>query len=154
MSTYPETIITEALFAHLATMPGLATLLQSSTSTPPIDYPNGPTFNPPKAADGTAKPYLRVQDISSPPEGIGISGDYTRRGGTFAVLLFWPRGTGVVAPKEVAAAIAARFSTQAPIERGTQRIRIRQEKPPDVKSEIIGDDIMSIPIDIYYDVLP
>lgn len=151
MSTYPETIITEALFAHLATMPGLATLLQSSTSTPPIAYPNA-AFTPPKAADGTAKPYLRVYDVPSPPDGIDIPGDYIRRGGTFQVSVFWPLGVGIMAPKEAAGAIAERFSLNTIIERGTQRIRI--SAPPRVTSEIVESDIMSIPVLISYEVLP
>ena len=151
MSQYPETIITEALFAHLATMPGLATLLQSSTSTPPIAYPNA-EFTPPKAADGTAKPYLRVNDVPSPPDGIDLPGRYIRRGGTLQVSVFWPLGVGIMAPKEAAGAIAERFALNTIIERGTQRIRISQ--PPRVTSEIIESDIVSIPVLIQYDVLP
>lgn len=151
MSTYPETIITEALFAHLATMPGLATLLQSST-TAPIAYPNF-AFTPPKdATTGAAKPYLKVYDIPSPPDGIDIPGDYVRRGGSFQVSVFWPLGVGITAPKEAAGAIAARFALNTIIERGTQRVRVSQ--PPRVVTEIIEGDIMSIPVIIAYDVLP
>lgn len=151
MSTYPETIITEALFAHIAAMPGLATLLQSSTSTPPIAYPNA-AFTPPKAADGTAKPYLRVYDVPSPPDGIDLPGRYIRRGGTFQVSVFWPLGVGIMAPKEAAGAIGAHFALNTIIERGMQRIRI--SAPPRVTSEIVESDIMSIPVLIPYDVLP
>jgi hypothetical protein len=152
VSQYPETIITEALFAHLATMPGLATLLQSSTSTPPIAYPNA-AFTPPKdATTGAAKPYLRVYDAPSPPDGIDLPGRYIRRGGTLQVSVFWPLGVGIMTPKEAAGAIGAHFSLNTIIERGTQRIRISQ--PPRVTSEIVESDIMSIPVLIQYDVLP
>lgn len=150
MSTYPETIITEALFAHLATMPGLSALLQSSGAAP-IAYPNA-AFTPPKATDGTAKPYLRVYDVPSPPDGIDLPGRYIRRGGTFQVSVFWPLGVGIMAPKEAAGAIGAHFSLNTIIERGTQRVRI--SAPPRVTSEIVESDIMSIPVLIQYDVLP
>ena len=150
MSTYPTSIITEALFAHLATMPGLATLLQSS-ATAPIAYPNH-TFAPPKDASGNSKPYLKVYDLQGPPEGVDIPGRHIRRGGTFQVSVFWPLGVGVIAPREVAGAIAERFALNTIVERGTQRIRVSE--PPMVAGEIIEPDIMSMPVVIRYDVLP
>lgn len=152
MSTYPETVITEALEYHLAIMPGLATLLQSSTAAAPIAYENGPAFDPPKDSNGTAKPYLRLSRTPFPPDGIDIPGDYVRRGGSFQVSVFWPRGVGVTPASEVAGAIAEHFALNTIIERGTQRIRI--SRPSDPKRPIIEPHIMSIPVVITYDVLP
>lgn len=150
MSTYPETVILEALCYHLATMPGLAGILQA-TGTAPVAYPNV-AFDPPKDASGNAKPYLRVYRTPLPPIGIDIPGRHIRRGGTFQLSVFWPLGVGETAPAEAAGAIAERFALNTYIERGTQRIRISE--PPRLAGPIYESDIMSIPVVVTYDVLP
>lgn len=136
MSSYPETVIAEALFDRLRTMPGVL----------PIAWPNV-AFTPP--AD---QRYLRAYVLPDEPDAVDIAGRYVRRGGLLQVSVCWLVGAGITAPREVAGAIAERFAPGTIIERGPHRIRI--SRPPRISPEIVEPDIMSVPISISYDVLP
>ena len=156
MSTYPETIITEALFAHLKAMPGIPTYPSGYllSGYPAVDWEDGAAFEAPKDSNGAPLPYLRVRDMGLPPEQIDVSGDYIRRSGVLQISVFWALGAGNVPIKELGGRIAERFKLNTRIERDVYSIRI--SRPPSTPGPMVDPymPLLHLPIAIQYDVLP
>lgn len=136
MATGIEASILEGLLARLSSL----TLSPAmSVAWPNVD------FTPPAAG------YLRAQHFPNTTNQVNL-GDTgkNRHIGLFQVDVFWPVGTGEIAPKERAALVAAHFKRGTQITQDNLIIRVIQ--PPTVSGAITGDAFVQIPVFIQYQV--
>lgn len=133
-----ETLIMEALFARLGTLVFAPAM--------PIAWPNV-AFTPP--ADHR---YLRVQFVPNVANRMMISSDGTHQLlGLLQVSVYWTKGQGESAAREIAGQIAAHFPADLTLASGGTNVRIT--KRPDVVDMIIEDAAIQIPVMVAWEVL-
>lgn len=135
MATGIEAKILEGLLARLATL----------TTTPtamPVAWPNV-VYDPPETG------YLRASHLPNTTEQVTLGGSgRNRHFGLFQVDVMWPKGTGNIAPMEIASQVVAHFKRGTSFTQNSVLILINS--PPSVAPPIDADPFIQIPVTIEY----
>lgn len=130
MATTPEGCIFKALTDRAEGLSSLGL---------PISWPNV-DFTPP--AD---QKYLRVQYVPNTTTRQWIASEGRHRyQGLFQVSVFWPKGPGEHAPREVAGQVAAHFPCDLIMVEDTIEVRVTER--PHVADMLIEDAAVHIPV--------
>jgi hypothetical protein len=122
-------------------MAALMGRLQALPQSPTVAWP-GLDFQP---AIGT--PYLRPSFLSVPTvqATLGLAG-FNRYSGILQVSVFHPINQGIIAPTEIAAAVAAHFKRGTSMAQGGVTVRV--EAPPTVNTALTEDGWHHTPVSI------
>lgn len=105
----------------------------------PIAYPeSAATFNPP--SDGK---YLEVADFTNAPAWQGVSSGRMDQG-LLQVTVVWPKGDGLVRPKQIAAMILDHFAAGTQMSSGGYWVKVTQA--PYAATAIVETDKVRIPV--------
>jgi hypothetical protein len=131
-----ESSIMAALFARLSAL--------TLSPVMPIAWPNV-TYTPP-----ASQKYLRAQFVPNTVERIllGSAGPHHHLG-LFQISVYWTKGVGETAPREVAGTIADWFSCDLKLNSGGVVVRIT--KRPDVRDLMVEDAAVQIPVMIAFE---
>lgn len=110
----------------------------------PISWPNV-HFTPP--TDGK---YIAVSFMPNGSQRLGINGGTPHRlRGLMQLSVFWPRGTGEVAPMQQADTIAAGFPADLKLKTGAMTVRIT--KDADIVGALYEDNAIHIPVTVEWE---
>lgn len=136
MASTAEAMIEEAMFQRLQ---GLA-----FTPSMPVAWPNV-SFDPPQDHR-----YLRAQFVPNMADRALIGSDGPHRHmGLMQVSVYWTKGEGETAPRDIAGTVAAHFGCDLKLRNGPLTVRIT--KHPDVRDLIIEDAAIQIPVIIAWE---
>lgn len=110
----------------------------------PVAMPDVP-FTPPKNNSGTALPYFRVDLFSNAPFWQGLTSGRIDQG-LLQITIVWPKGAGVIKPKQAAKAVMDHFPKGLRLYGPGVRVSVSGE--PWDASPIIGDTETETPVTI------
>jgi len=136
MITGKPALIYDALMTRVGT-------LVTGSPTLSVSYPEPvTTFVPP--ADGK---YIEVIDFTNQPAWEGLASGVVDQG-ILQLTVIWPKNSGLVGPKQIAASIAAHFSKGTRMVSGSACVKVTRE--PSAASPIVEADKVRIPITIFW----